>query len=95
MAIDIKKLEALLAEKKLAEAGVLIREAVNAPMTESEKGSALVNYASVYMEAMNRINAEYKAALEEAVKGMKKIDASAAKSADKAKLAEVRAGLQN
>jgi transcriptional regulator NrdR family protein len=91
----IKKLEALLTEKKYDEVHDLIKEIVSTKMTSEEKGAALVNFASVYLELSNTINAHYLDALEEAVAGMKEINTAEAKSNDTIRVAELRETLAN
>jgi hypothetical protein len=93
MDIDIKKIEALLDEEKFDEVRTIINGAVSSEFSKEERGAALTGLASVYLQVSNAINSRYKAALEEAIDGMKQLRAAESRMNDKAKLTEVRAGL--
>jgi hypothetical protein len=93
METDIKKLEALLADKKFDEAKAVINSIISAKMTESEKGDALVGMSSVYLDIMNSINAKYESALNDAIAGMRAINKAESKMNDKIRLAEVKESL--
>jgi len=93
MNIEPQQVETLLKEKKYDEVCALIKGAAEAPMTDKEKGAALVGIASVYMDVSNSIGAQYRDALDEAIAGMKAINVAETDMGDKIKLASVRQGL--
>ena len=93
MDIDIKNIESLLAEKKYDEVKAAIIEASSKEFSDEERGAALTGLASVYMDISNAINTRYRDALQEAVAGMKDINAAENNASEKAKLVEVRAKL--
>ncbi|MFZ2522361.1 MAG: hypothetical protein WAX44_00130 [Minisyncoccia bacterium] len=93
MEIDIKKIENLLEEKKYDEAKELIKSAFATDLDKDEKGALLLSMAEVYMQVSNSINSKYKKALEEAIEGIKNINAFESKVNDHLKLEEVRGNL--
>lgn len=93
MNIDITNIEALLIEKKYDEVRALMKELLSAKLTDKEKGAALVDYASLYMDISNAINEKYKEALEQAIQGMKEINAAESGVNDSIDLATVRNAL--
>jgi hypothetical protein len=70
MNIDIVQLEKLLKAQKFDEARTLIEAFFSGKPTSEQKGEMFVNYASMHLELMNRIDAEYIKALEEIVKDL-------------------------
>jgi len=95
MDIDIKKLEGFLEAKDVSGARNMISEVVSKPLTNSEKGATLVSLAEVYMDVMNSINDQYKAVLEEAIKGMELIKKAESATNDKIKITEVKESLKS
>lgn len=93
MNINITNIEALLIEKKYDEVRAVIKELVSSKLTDKEKGAALIDYASLYIDISNAINEKYKEALEQVIEGMKEINAAENGVSDKIKLADVRDSL--
>ncbi len=93
MDIDISKLESLLAEKKYEEVRAIIRSAVAEEIPEKDRGALLTGLSSAYLDISNSINEAYRQALEEAVAGMKALNAAESKIGDKIRIAEVKASL--
>lgn len=93
MTIDIQQIEKLLAEKKYDEVKALIKEIVSAKQSDKEKGDALIDFASVYMDITNAINVSYKEALEDAIESIKAVNKSENEDIDAADLAKVRGDL--
>ncbi len=93
MNIDINNIESLLAEKKYDEVRAIIQEATSKEFSDEERGATLTGLASVYMDISNAINIRYRDALQEALAGMKDINAAEGKAVENAKLAEVRGKL--
>lgn len=90
---DTKKLNDLLTEKKFDEAATLITEAVSSPLSEPEKGVALVEMASAYLGTVNNVMADYRDLLKDVVEGLKKLNIADQDVDDKLKLARVRESL--
>jgi hypothetical protein len=90
MNIDYKKLEDLLAQKRLQEAGEIIKAAVAEPLTEAEKGAAYTGAASAYLDIMNSINVQYRDALQEAIEAIKKLNKAESGFKDKIAVAEIK-----
>ncbi len=86
MTIDIIKLENLLEENDLTGARSLIAEFITQPMSEEEKGEALVNLAFIYLNICNTANEDYKAVLADALTSLKKIDKEEGKANDEIRL---------
>lgn len=95
MNIDTQKIEQLLSENKMDEARDYIREIIKAPLSNIDKGEAIVMYTTMYMELMNNINEEYKTALEEILAGLKAVDVAESKLKEGIELKKVRAELNN
>lgn len=95
MNINTQKIEQLLSENKMDEARDYIREIIKAPLSNIDKGEAIVMYTTMYMELMNNINEEYKAVLEEILAGLKAVDVAEAKLKEGIELKKVRAELNN
>lgn len=93
MDIDISKLESLLVEKKYDEVREIVRSAVAEEIPEKDRGALLVGLSSAYLDILNSLNESYRQALEEAVAGMKAINAAESKMNDRIRIAEVRASL--
>lgn len=93
MTIDIQQIEKLLAEKKYDEVKVLIKEIISAKQSDKEKGDALIDFASVYMDITNAINVSYKEALEDAIESIKAVNKAEHEDVDAADLAKVRGDL--
>lgn len=85
-----QKIKQLIAEKKFEEAGALIKEAIQQPMTEKERGDALMGSASMYLKLSNMVSQGYKDALKEAIQNVKALNATETKVKEKISLAEVR-----
>lgn len=94
MSIDIQKIEELLEAGKKDEARQLIISGVKEKLTDQEKGAALVDFASIYLEVSNSIQRKYKAQLEEVIAGLKKIKAAEAGLDDKVRIAELKKDLK-
>jgi hypothetical protein len=90
MEIDINNIETLLSEKKFDQVRDIINSVVTKKFSGAEKGAVLAGLASVYLDISNAINSRYRDALQQAVEGMKEINAAEAKSDERIKLAEVR-----
>lgn len=93
MTIDIQQIEKLLAEKKYDEVKALIKEIISAKQSDKEKGDALIDFASVYMDITNAINISYKEALEDAIESIKAANKAENEDVDAADLAKVRGDL--
>jgi hypothetical protein len=90
----IKDLEKLLSENKISEAQEIIKSIIDEKLTSKDRGEALVNIASVYLDIMNSIDEQYAEALKIAVKDLKKLDENISKDTDAEKLREVRESLK-
>ena len=94
METNIVNWEALFRDKKFAEAEAVIKEAVAADMTESQKAETLTGIASAFMDMTNETNTEYRDALLDVIQGLNKVDSAEKVNAEKVKLVEVRQNLQ-
>ncbi len=95
MDIDIKNIESLLADKKYDDVRAIITSATSAKFSDEEKGAALTGLASAYLDISNAIQTRYRDALQEAIMGMKEINAMENKISEKVQLAEVRSKLNS
>ncbi len=90
----IKDLEKLLSENKIPEAQEIIRGIIAEKLTNDDRGEALVNLASVYLDIMNSIDEQYAEALKSAVSDLKNLDIKISEETDTEKLKKVRESLQ-
>lgn len=74
MNIDEKKLEDLMRENKLDEAREYIRQSILAPLSDVERGEAIVLVTTAYMKLMNGINEEYRDSLQDILDELRSVD---------------------
>ncbi len=91
---DQQKLEALLAEGKIAEAKEYASSCLTAPSAMGTKTGAAIDYAHIYMKAMNRINERYLRSLRQAEELLTKIASVRSKADDAMEIARLKAGLR-
>lgn len=90
MTADLKHIESLLAEKKYDQVRAVIEASATEKLSAEEEGAALTDLASAYLDISNAINERYRSALEEAIAGMKEINAAEERVNERVKLEEVR-----
>jgi hypothetical protein len=95
MTFDKKQFQTLMTEKKYEQARIMIKAAMAEKITPEERGGALVDFATLYMDVMNRIRGEYKGALEDAVASLQKLNSAKSTVKDILDLDSVRAKLDN
>ena len=83
-------LASLLSEKKLAEAGKMIKQTVAEPFDAKQKGAALAGVAAAYMDVTNKVNTQYRDALKEAIAGLQKVQRAERAAEDNAQISEVK-----
>ncbi len=93
MSIDITQLELLLSEGKFDEAKSLLSDLSQQPMDAAQKGGAIANVATMYIDTMNRINIKYRDALKHALSDIDRVNASERKVLEKVRLDEVKKSL--
>ncbi|MDB5259767.1 MAG: hypothetical protein JWO73_975 [Candidatus Taylorbacteria bacterium] len=81
-------------EGKTEEARKLLAAAVSEPLSDEEKGRALVSLAMLYIEVKNKINADLLADMKKTIETLKVIGKVEFAVNDKVKLAEVRETLK-
>jgi len=74
MNIDEQKLEDLMRENKLDEAREYIKQSILEPLSDVEKGEAIVLVTSAYMKLMNGINEEYRDSLQDILDELRSVD---------------------
>jgi hypothetical protein len=93
MNIDTQKLENLLVEGKKDESREYIKSIIQAPLSKSERGDAIIQMTTAYMSIMNKINAEHKSLLEETLAELKEVNKLETSMNEDIDLKKVRAEL--
>lgn len=92
--MDTEKIKKLLAENNVTELENIFKDIVREEMTEEERGKALVNFATAYIELTNEINEAQKAVLEDILAGLKILDEAKSSVEDQFKAEEIRRKLK-
>lgn len=90
MAIDIKKIEALLDDGKYEEVKNIIRVEAVKEFTGEEKGAALAGLAEIYIDIQNSINKKYLEKLKKAISDIQEVDRTERQVNDEVELEEVK-----
>ena len=91
---NISSLGSLIQQGKLEEAKAVLASVVNAPLSDADRGQALVTLAMVYMEAKNKINQEFLDEIKKTIQEIKSLNKVESGINDQVDLAKVRANLQ-
>jgi len=87
---DVEQLESLLNARQWAKAKSLLNSALQAEIPKEEKGALYVAFVTTYLSVMNRINAEYEAALDDAIASVKTLNEKEKELHKKVDLARVK-----
>lgn len=87
---DISSLGKLIQEGKLDESRALLVEAVNTPLSDVERGQAIVTLVLAYMQTKNTINQALLADIKETLRILKSVSSDENVLKDGVKLAKVR-----
>lgn len=83
MDTDIQNIEQLLSEKKYDQVRMIVASVAVRKFSDEEMGAALTGLASTYLDISNAISMRYRNALQEAIVGMKAINAAEMKASEK------------
>ncbi|MDO8601943.1 MAG: hypothetical protein Q7R62_02355 [bacterium] len=87
---DTEQLESLLNARQWQKAKALLNSFLQAEITQEEKGAIYVAFVTTYLSVMNRISAEYEAALDDAITNVKVLNAKEKEVHTKIDLARVK-----
>lgn len=87
---DTEQLESLLNARQWTKAKALLDSFLEAEISQEEKGAMYVSFVTTYLSVMNRINAEYEAALDEAIASVKILNEKEKEVHTKVDLARVK-----
>lgn len=97
--IDTKKLKDLITSGKKTEFQAELKSAVSKamaePLSEEDRGKALVDLAALYMEISNSVDQAYIDSLQDMIHLIKELDANAGKIGDQAKIHEIKKSLKD
>lgn len=88
-----KNLASLLSEGKLDQAKEILKGIVAAPLSDVDRGRAIVTLTMLYVEVKNKIDQEFLADLQQTIDTIRKIGVTERKIKDAAALAKVRSEL--
>lgn len=94
MPIDTKKIEQSLDKKDFGTVKQMIDSMVSEKITDQGRGSVWVDFAEVYLDVINSLNARYESVLKEAVKSMEMLDKAESKVSDKIRIKELKSSLK-
>ena len=94
MTIDTNKLQQNLDKKDFNAVKVMIDGVMSEKLTDKDRGSAWVDFAEVYLDVMNSLNARYESVLREAVKSLEMINKAESKINDKIRISELKSSLK-
>ena len=90
---NIAELEACLASGDLKGAGEIFKVALAEKPTDGDQAEAIISLTETYLDLSNRVNGEYRDALQTVVQNLEKLGRSEAVVNDIARLTEVRGSL--
>lgn len=91
---NISSISQLLKEGKQDEARAILTEAISAPLSNVERGRALVTLAMVYMGARNTIDKEFLSDIKKTMETIRAVQATERSINDGMKLVKVRQSLK-
>ena len=91
---QLSQLKDLIKENKLDEAKGILTTILDRPLTDEEKGEAIVTLTMLYIEAKNSMDKEFLDVYEKTMKSIKDIDNAQSRLADAKKLEDVRESLK-
>ena len=89
----LSNLSTLIKENKLTEAKTILDGILAKPLSDKERGEALVKLAMIYVEVKNSIDREFLKSFKETMDAVKSINIVQQKIKDQRKLEEVRGNL--
>lgn len=87
---DVEQLESLLNAREWAKAKALLQSGLQSDISREEKGALYVAFVTTYLSVMNRINAEYEAALDDAISTVKALNEKEKEVHKKVDLARIK-----
>ncbi len=93
MKTDLKNIGVLMAEGKRDEVRAILQEVVNIPLSDIERGEALVTLAMLYVQVKNSIDADFLADLQKTLEALKMINKKEQEVGDVVALEKVRKDL--
>ena len=93
MKTDLKNIGVLMAEGKRDEVRAILQEVVNIPLSDIERGEALVTLAMLYVQVKNSIDADFLADLQKTLEALKMINKKEQEVGDVIALEKVRKDL--
>jgi hypothetical protein len=90
---DIKNIGILMAEGKRDEVRAILQEVVNTPLSDIERGEALVTLAMLYVQVKNSIDADFLADLQKTLEALKMVNKKEQQVGDAIALEKVRKDL--
>jgi hypothetical protein len=93
MIIDKQKLDQLLSENKIEEIGEYLKSIIQSPLSQEERGEAILFLTTTYMNAMNSINQDYKDMLKDTLATLEEVNKAESASMDEIALQKVRSEL--
>ena len=93
MTLDIKNIGVLMTEGKRDEVRAILQEVVNTPLSDIERGEALVTLAMLYVKVKNTTDADFLADLQKALGVLKMVNKQEQEVGDAIALEKVRKDL--
>jgi hypothetical protein len=87
---NIDQLESHLNAREWDKAKSLLNEYLRSEISDDEKGAIYVAFVTTYLSVMNRINAEYEAALDDAISTIQAVNKKEKEINDQIDLARVK-----
>jgi hypothetical protein len=88
--INTAELDTLIAAEKWPEAKRWLEEYFGAALSTSERGAAWTQLAAAYLKVRSKLNADYEAALDDAIGALRELDTETRRLDATASLTDVR-----